>query len=60
MQTIIEFINLLITGVQSVFGYLAMIPTIFSSITAFPPVLYVFLLAGFGVIVAIRALELLP
>lgn len=60
MQVLIEFVNLLITGVQSVFQYISMIPTIFSSLTAFPPVLYTFLLAGFGVIIAIRCLELLP
>ena len=60
MQVIIEFFQLLMSGVQSVFSYITLIPTIFSSITAFPPVLYVFLLAGFGVIIAIRALELLP
>lgn len=60
MQVIIEFFQLLMSGVQSVFSYLTLIPTIFQSITAFPPVLYVFLLAGFGIVVAIRALELLP
>lgn len=60
MSVIVEFIQLLMTGVQSVFSFITTLPTLFQSITAFPPILYTTLLAGFGVIVAIRCLELLP
>lgn len=60
MSVLIEFVQLLMSGVQSVFGFITTLPTLFSSITAFPPILYTTLLAGFGVVVAIRCLELLP
>lgn len=61
MQVIIEFINLLISGVQQVFSFILTLPQILSTcVTAFPPVLATYLLVAFGVIIAIRVLELLP
>ena len=49
------------SGVQSVFSFLLEMPSLLSQCgNAFPPVLYVYLLAAFGVIIAIRVLELLP
>lgn len=61
MQVIIEFIQLLISGVIQVFSFVATMPQLVSTmITAFPPVLYTVLLLCFGIILAIRVLELLP
>lgn len=61
MQVIIEFFQLLMSGVQSVFSFLLEMPSLLSQCgNAFPPVLFTYLLAAFGVIIAIRVLELLP
>lgn len=61
MQVIIEFIQLLISGVGQVFSFITTLPQLLSTmVTAFPPVLSTYLLVCFGVILAVRVLELLP
>ena len=61
MQVLIEFIQLLMSGVQQVASFLATLPQLISTmVVAFPPVLSIYLLACFTLIVAIRFLELLP
>lgn len=61
MQVLIEFVQLLMSGVSQVASFLTTLPSLVSTmVTAFPPVLIVYLLACFGLIVAIRFLELLP
>lgn len=61
MQVLIEFIQLLMSGVSQIASFLTTLPTLLSTmVTAFPPVLSVYLLACFALIVAIRFLELLP
>lgn len=61
MQVIIEFIQLLISGVQQMFSFISELPGILSQcVNAFPPYLATILLVCFGLIVAIRVLELLP
>lgn len=61
MQVIIEFIQLLISGVGQVQQFLLTLPEIlFTCVTAFPPVLSTYLLSVFAVIILIRVLELVP
>lgn len=61
MQVIIEFIQLLIGGVQQIIQFFTTLPAILSTcVTAFPPVLSTYLLVGFAVIILIRVLELVP
>ena len=61
MQVIIEFIGLLIGGVQQVMQFMLTLPQILATcVTAFPPVLSTYLLAGFATILLIRVLELVP
>lgn len=61
MQVIIEFFQLLMSGVQQVMSFLTTLPQILSTcVIAFPPVLSTYLLAGLAVIICIRVLELLP
>lgn len=61
MQVIIEFFQLLMSGVEQVMSFLTTLPQILATcVTAFPPVLAAYLLAGLAVIICIRVLELLP
>lgn len=61
MQVIIEFLQLLMSGVQQMFAFLTTLPGMLSQcVNAFPPALATYLLACFGIILAIRVLELLP
>lgn len=61
MQVVIEFFQLLMSGVEQVFSFMTTLPEIMSTcVTAFPPVLSTYLLVLFACIIAIRVLELLP
>lgn len=61
MQVIINFFTLLISGVQAIISFLTQLPAILAvCVQAFPPVLATLLLSCFGLIIAIRVLELLP
>lgn len=61
MQVIINFFTLLISGVQAIISFLTQLPAILTvCVQAFPPVLATLLLSCFGLIIAIRVLELLP
>lgn len=61
MQVIVEFLSLLMGGVQQVFQFLLTLPQILSTcLVAFPPVLSSYLLVCVVVIIVIRVLELLP
>lgn len=51
----------LLTGMQSVMSFVQSLPQMLSvCVQVFPPFLGVYLLGCFGVILAIRVLELLP
>lgn len=61
MQTLIQFIKLLISGVSSAFLLLtSLFSILLTSLAMIPPYLTSVLILGFGIIVAIRVLELLP
>lgn len=61
MDTVLQLFNYLLTGMQSVLGFVQTLPQIFSfCVQAFPPYLGVYLLICFGLILAVRVLELLP
>ena len=61
MEVIINFISLLISGVQAIMSFMVQLPSILAlCVQAFPPALGVYLLAGFALVLCIRLLELLP
>lgn len=61
MQVVIEFLQLLMSGVEQVMSFLISLPDLLSvCVTAFPPILSTYLLAGLVCILCIRLLELLP
>lgn len=61
MQVIIQFFSLLISGVSAVFGFMLNIGSIIEySIQMLPSQLSDTLLVCFGLILAVRVLELLP
>lgn len=61
MQVIIQFFSLLISGVSAVFGFMLNIGSIIEySIQMLPIELSDTLLLCFGLILAVRVLELLP
>lgn len=61
MDTLFQLFEYLLTGMQSVFGFVMTLPSLLMvCVQAFPPILSVVLVSFFGCILAIRVLELLP
>lgn len=61
MLVIVKFISLLISGVSSAFSFILMIPSLIAtSLLIIPSSLSSVLITCFGILVAIRVLELLP
>lgn len=61
MEVVSQLFGYLLTGVESVFGFISQLPSIFSTVfTVIPDSYSSFLLVCFGIIIAIRVLELLP
>lgn len=61
MDTVLQLFEYLLTGMQSVLGFIMTLPCLLLvCVQAFPPVLAVTLVSFFGCILAIRVLELLP
>lgn len=61
MDTVLMLFEYLLTGMQSVMGFIQTLPQMLSvCIQAFPPFLGVYLISCFACILAIRVLELLP
>lgn len=61
MDTVFQLFEYLLTGMQSVMGFIQTLPQMLSvCVQAFPPFLGVYLLGCFAIILAIRVLELLP
>ena len=61
MDTVFQLFEYLLTGMNSVLGFIMTLPQILTvSVQAFPPFLGVILISGFTCILAIRVLELLP
>lgn len=61
MEVVGELFGYLLTGMEAVFGFISMLPSIFSTTLSILPTAYSsFLLICFGMIIAIRVLELLP
>lgn len=61
MEVIVNFIKLLVSGVQAIISFLIQLPSVLAvCVQAFPPALSVLLLSCFGLIIAVRLLELLP
>lgn len=61
MEIVSQLFGYLLTGMESVFGFISLLPSIFTIVFSVIPVAYSsFLLVCFGIIIAIRVLELLP
>ena len=61
MEVVVNFVKLLISGVQAIISFLLELPSILAfCVQAFPPALSVIFISVFGIILAVRALELLP
>lgn len=61
MEVVSQLFGYLLTGMESVFGFISLLPSIFSTVFTVMPASYSsFLLVCFGIIIAIRVLELLP
>ena len=61
MLLVVQFIKLLISGVSNAFSFLVMLPEILiSSLAIVPTPLTTVLFTCFGIILAVRVLELLP
>lgn len=61
MEVVSQLFGYLLNGMESVFGFILMLPSIFSAaLTVMPTSYSSFILICFGMIIAIRVLELLP
>ena len=61
MTFVIQFISLLLSGVKAIANFFVMIPEFSASfLSIFPSSLYACLVVCFGIVLAVRFLELLP
>lgn len=61
MEVVSQLFGYLLTGMEAVFGFISLLPDIFSTaLSVLPTPFASFLLVCFGIIIAIRVLELLP
>lgn len=61
MEVVSQLFGYLLTGMEAVFSFISMLPSIFSTaLTVMPTSYSSFILICFGMIIAIRVLELLP
>lgn len=61
MEVVSQLFSYLLIGMESVFRFISLIPSIFTvAFTVIPPTYSSVLLGCFGIIIAIRVLELLP